>query len=125
MLLYLHDSVAEDAVLSSFVVSSHHLILLLQLYRDCLRLIHHVAPGRTSAKAVALRQTVKNEFSKHRQETNPEQIEAAKANAIRALSNYLLAMNAPKDPKMTAAMKDYHGRSVQQAKQTEHDGKRP
>jgi hypothetical protein len=103
----------------------HNLILLLQLYRDCLRLIHHVAPGRTSAKSVALRKTVRNEFSKHREETKPEQIEAFKGNAIRALSNYLLAMQAPKDPKMASAMKDYHGRSVKEAKQTKLDGKQP
>jgi Complex 1 protein (LYR family) len=86
-----------------------------QLYRDCLRLIQHVAPGRTSPKSVALRQTVRAQFRKHELETDGDVIELCKAKAVRALSNYLLAANAPKDPKVKAAMKDYHDRSVESA----------
>ena len=87
-----------------------------QLYRDCLRLVRHIAPGATSAKAVALRQTVRGEFRKHAQETDPETITNLKANAVRALSNYLLAVSAPKDPRVSSAAKDFHGRSVTEAK---------
>ena len=86
----------------------------MQLYRDCLRLVKHVAPGQ-SAKSLALRQTVRTEFAKNRLETDPARIEGLKANAVRALSNYMLAMNAAKDPKVAAAMENFHGRSVQQA----------
>jgi Complex 1 protein (LYR family) len=93
----------------------------LQLYRDCLRLVRHVAPG-DCPKGVALRRTVRNEFRRHAHlvavldddEDNgtTQQIANLKANAIRALSNYLLAMNASKDPKLKSAMKDFHDRSV-------------
>jgi Complex 1 protein (LYR family) len=88
----------------------------LQLYRDCLRLVRHVAPG-DCPKGVALRRTVRNEFRRHAQlddknDKEASQIAHLKANAIRALSNYLLAMNASKDPKLKSAMKDFHDRSV-------------
>ena len=90
----------------------------LQLYRDCLRLIRHVAPSG-STKNAAVKQIVKAEFSRHRDETDPDRLEALRANAIRALSNYMLATQAPNDPKVAAAAKDFHGRSVQQAKLAE------
>lgn len=89
-----------------------------KLYRDCLRLVQYVAPGYSS-KAKAIRGTVRAQFRKHQGETDPDKIEQYKADAIRALSNYLLTQQAQKDPKVAAAMKDYHGRSVQQAKQTD------
>ena len=88
----------------------------LQLYRDCLRLIRHVAPPG-STKNAAVKKVVKAEFSRHLDETNPDRLEALKANAIRALSNYMLATQAPNDPKVAAAAKDFHGRSVHQAQQ--------
>jgi hypothetical protein len=87
-----------------------------QLYRDCLRLIRHVAPGKSSSKAMALRTTVRTEFDRHRDLHDEERLEAAKANAVRALSNYMLAVAAPKDPKLKARMQDFHGRSVREAK---------
>lgn len=89
--------------------------LLLQLYRDCLRLIRHVAPGETSPKALALRSLVKMEFTKNKNETDEAKIESYKAAAVRALSNYMLATSAPKDPAIAGAMDDYHGRSVKEA----------
>lgn len=75
----------------------------LELYRDCLRLIRHVAPGE-SPKALALRQTVRQQFQQHQRETNEETIEALKANAIRALSNYMLYQSAQKDVHLQKAM---------------------
>lgn len=81
-----------------------------------MRLIRHVAPGRTSPKSTALRLNVRSQFDKYKEETDEIQIHAAKANAVRALSNYMLQQAAPKDPKVKAAMKDFHGRAVKQAK---------
>jgi hypothetical protein len=88
-----------------------------QLYRDCLRLIRHVAPGRTSPKSAALRLNVRSQFDKYATTTDEDLIHAAKANAVRALSNYMLQQAAPKDPKVKAAMKDFHGRAVKDAKE--------
>lgn len=81
--------------------------VVLQLYRDCLRLVRHVAPG-SSAKSNALRSIVRQEFSKNRDLQDPQQIEALRANAIRALSNYLLFQNAKSDPKVKQAAQSFH-----------------
>lgn len=90
-----------------------------QLYRDCLRLIRHVAPGGPfrNAKARALQETVKAQFAQHRNETDPDKILTYKADAVRALSNYLLATSIKNDPKVRAAAQDFQKRSVQEAKQ--------
>lgn len=80
--------------------------------------MRHIAPGyqRSNPKASALRQTVRREFERNRNATDPVEIENLKLGAVRALSNYMLATNAPKDPRVKNAVKDYHNRSVQQAK---------
>ena len=116
--LLLSDSL--DSLINSLVVVRALLLSCLsssslQLYRDCLRLVRHVAPGATSAKAVALRQTVRNEFRKNAGQTDPDKITSLKANAVRALSNYLLAVSAPKDKHLQSSAKEFHGRSVQEA----------
>jgi hypothetical protein len=77
----------------------------LELYRDCLRLVRHIAPG-ISPKAMALRQSVRRQFKQHMGETNDAQIESLKANAIRALSNYMLYQSAQKDSNLQNAMSD-------------------
>jgi Complex 1 protein (LYR family) len=92
--------------------------IFIQLYRDCLRLIKHVAPGH-SRKAMALRQTVRMEFDKHREETNPQLVEYQKANAIRALSNYMLFESGSKDVRVKKAMEEYHTSSVEELKKGE------
>eukprot|EP00934_Nitzschia_sp_Nitz4_P006745 Nitzschia sp. Nitz4//scaffold5_size260463//231421//231858//NITZ4_001024-RA/size260463-augustus-gene-0.42-mRNA-1//-1//CDS//3329555466//6735//frame0 len=77
----------------------------LELYRDCLRLVKHVAPGY-SPKARALRQTVRSQFEANRGETDAGKIQAYKANAVRALSNYMLYQSAQKDTQLQHAMKE-------------------
>jgi Complex 1 protein (LYR family) len=65
----------------------------LKLYRDCLRLVHHIAPGGTgtaSNKHVALKRSVTTQFKRNMYETDEHAIERFKADAVRALSNYLL-----------------------------------
>jgi hypothetical protein len=66
---------------------------------------------------MALRQTVRSQFEKFRVEKDEETIHAAKANAVRALSNYMLQRAGPKDPKVKAAMKDFQSRVMKQTKQ--------
>jgi hypothetical protein len=77
--------------------------------------------GRTSPKSAALCLNVRSQFDKYKTTENEDEIHAAKANAVRALSNYMLQQAAPKDPKLKAVMKDFHGRAVQQAKE-DHSG---
>lgn len=88
----------------------------IQLYRDLLRLLTHIAPG-SSPKSIALRTTVRAEFEKSRNEEDPTKIEALKANAVRALSNYMLYQGGVQDKKkggkLGAAMDSFHERSVQ------------
>ena len=77
----------------------------LELYRDCLRLARHVAPGY-SPKAVALKQMVRSQFQANRHEKDASKIEKLKADAVRALSNYMLYQSAQQDTQLQAAMKE-------------------
>lgn len=69
-----------------------------QLYRDCLRLIRHIAGN--SAKATNLQRIVGSEFRKNAQVTDPVAIDGMKSNAIRALANYLMIESTSKDEKL-------------------------
>jgi len=91
--------------------SGSHRAVILKLYRDCFRLIRHVAPGQ-SPKSLALQSTVRREFKRQAHLKDADAIETAKAAAVRALSNYLLATAAPKDARLHQAAQDYHQRSV-------------
>jgi uncharacterized protein (UPF0147 family) len=68
-----------------------------QLYRDCLRLIDHIA-GK-SVKGQNIRRIVRQEFRKNSHLTDLAHIESCKAMAIRGLSNYLMLESASKDTK--------------------------
>ena len=70
-----------------------------------MRLVRHLAPGY-SPKALALRNTVRTQFQAGRGESDPVKIENLKANAVRALSNYMLYQSAQKDTQLRQAMKD-------------------
>ena len=90
----------------------------IELYRDLLRLVAHVAPG-VSPKNIALRSMIRTEFDKSRNLTpdkDQEKIESLKANAVRALSNYMLIQGGIQDKnkggKLGAAMDSYHERNV-------------
>ena len=69
----------------------------LQLFRDCLRTAHHI--GGDSAKGRALKQVVKEGFRKHIGVTDAAEIEKLKADAVRALSNYLVMKSLNKSKK--------------------------
>lgn len=53
----------------------------LQLYRDCLRLIKHMA-GSSSPKAVHLRSILSSQFREHKHEMDPARIQALKAGCV-------------------------------------------
>lgn len=100
----------------------------IELYRDLLRLINHIAPGISSPKSIALRTMVRSEFNKSRlllsnisdAAEREHNIEGMKANAIRALSNYMLyeggVQDQKKGGKLGAAMEEYHTRNVREMK---------
>jgi len=69
-----------------------------QLYRDCLRLIDHIA-GK-SAKGRSLRALIGKEFKKSSGISDPQIIEGMKSNAIRGLSNYLMMESSNKDARL-------------------------
>jgi hypothetical protein len=77
----------------------------LALYRDCLRLIQHMA-GTTSPKARNLRAIVAAQFRAHKDETDPARLHALKQGAERGLSNYLIYRTAKTDPKVAAHAAD-------------------
>lgn len=72
-----------------------------------MRLVRHIAPG-SSPKGFALRSMVRGEFSKHKDEKDEDKIEALKAGAIRALSNYMLYESGGKDQKLGKAMNSFN-----------------
>ena len=49
---------------------------------------------------------VRSQFGAHQLETDPIVIETAKANAVRALANYMLLESGTKDAKIKKAMND-------------------
>jgi hypothetical protein len=77
----------------------------LGLFRDCMRLIKHVA-GTTSPKALALRQIVSTQFRANKHVTDPALLHVLKSSAERGLSNYLIFTNAKTDPKVAAHAAD-------------------
>jgi Complex 1 protein (LYR family) len=85
----------------------------LQLYRDCLRLVRHTAPGN-SRKGAALRQSLKMQF-KANAHLQGEAAESCKAQAVRALSNYLVHESALKDPRMKKQVSAFHESQVKAA----------
>lgn len=87
-----------------------------QLYRDCMRLVRHVAPG-SSAKSTALRTMVRTQFQVNANETDEVKLEAMKANAVRGLANYMLYESGAKDAQLSKAMDKFHERAVKDANQ--------
>mmetsp|Transcript_6568 Transcript_6568/g.9929 ORF Transcript_6568/g.9929 Transcript_6568/m.9929 type:complete len:97 (+) Transcript_6568:38-328(+) len=75
-----------------------------QIYRDCLRLITHIASK--SSKASAIRSIVRNEFKKNKDVTDPKHVEVLKGSATRALSNYLFYESGMKDKKLKPKMEE-------------------
>lgn len=94
----------------------------IELYRDLLRLVSHIAPGNTSPKSRSLRTLVRSEFDKSRH-LSPDlpadqvSIESLKANAVRALSNYMLFEGGMQDKSkggtLGKAMESYHERNLE------------
>jgi hypothetical protein len=73
-----------------------------QLYRDCLRLVRHMA-GASSPKAAHLSRIVGAQFRANAGVVAPEAVHALKQAAERSLSSYLLFQRAKMDPKIAAA----------------------
>jgi len=63
----------------------------LQLYRDCLRVIRHLSNTKRS-NYNGLLFHVRQEFKKHKNETEAEKIEKYRNDAVRALGNYMLSV---------------------------------
>jgi hypothetical protein len=90
-----------------------------QLYRDCLRLIKHIA-GR-SKKGFSLQAIVRSEFIKHSKETDDIKIEQLKSNAVRGLANYLMIESASKDTRLQKFSSTYVQKEADSLKQTEKE----
>jgi hypothetical protein len=85
-----------------------------QLYRDCYRLIKHIA-GK-SKKAANMQRVVYGEFQKNAAEMDPARIEALKSHAIRGLANYLMMESTAKDARFQASSKAYNERAADSMK---------
>jgi hypothetical protein len=136
---------------NDIVLSKEHATGMLKLFRDCLRLVQYIAP-RGSSKHGALKQSIVSQFKSRAAERNADTIQRYQADAVRALSNYLLLTSITKKStatgatttnkrtapskaddaasstttsrdKVHAAMQDYHERSVQEARQEQKERK--
>jgi hypothetical protein len=81
-----------------------------QLYRDCLRLVEHIA-GR-SKKGQALKSLIRTEFRKNLQLTDLVVVENLKSNAIRGLANYLMMESANKDQRLKSVAAEFAARTA-------------
>lgn len=84
-----------------------------QLYRDCLRLVNHIA-GR-SKKANNIKKVILTEFRKNAKVNDPVLIDQLKSHAIRGLANYLMMESSSKDPRLQQASSTFSSTSVKQA----------
>jgi hypothetical protein len=87
-----------------------------QLFRDCLRLVNHVA-GKDSAKSINIRKIVGGEFRKNKDEKNADVIDGLRGNAVRALSNYLMLSSLSKDKSFKAGASAFNDRQLKSAKE--------
>lgn len=88
-----------------------------QLYRDCLRLVNHVA-GK-SKKGYQLRRIVGGEFRKNAKVTDSDQITLLKTNAIRALANYLMIESTSRDVRFKDKAAEYTAREASSLQTTQ------
>ena len=66
---------------------------------------------------MAIKNIVRREFAKNRDVKDEAQMQSLQANAIRALSNYLLFQSARSDPKVQQAVRDFHDKHVSSAQE--------
>ena len=85
-----------------------------QLYRDCLRLVQHIA-GK-SKKGQNLRSIVRAEFRKNMKQTDPAIIDNLKSNAIRGLANYLMIESTGKDKRLQTLADNYATKTAETLK---------
>eukprot|EP00903_Cladosiphon_okamuranus_P008251 g7942.t1 len=91
-----------------------------RLYRDCLRLVDHIASK--SPKGQQLRLILRTEFKKNMAETDPVKIAALKGNAIRGLSNYLVHESGSTDPQLKKRMDAVKTHALADLKNREQEG---
>ena len=84
------------------------------LYRDCLRLVKHIA-GK-SKKADTIKFILSKEFRKHAQIVDEDVIATLKANAVRGLANYLMIEASSKDKRLKDLSKTYTNKVTESLK---------
>ncbi len=77
-----------------------------QLFRDCLRLVQHIA-GKSSPKSLKLKSIVRQEFKKHALISDEALIDQLKSNAVKGLANYLMLESSMKDERISKNASNY------------------
>eukprot|EP00292_Cryptomonas_paramecium_P032719 CAMPEP_0113690214 /NCGR_PEP_ID=MMETSP0038_2-20120614/17643_1 /TAXON_ID=2898 /ORGANISM="Cryptomonas paramecium" /LENGTH=83 /DNA_ID=CAMNT_0000611467 /DNA_START=3 /DNA_END=257 /DNA_ORIENTATION=+ /assembly_acc=CAM_ASM_000170 len=67
-----------------------------QLYKDCLRLLFHVASEHKSVNVPEVRKLVKQQFKANANVTDPEKLANLKNQALGALTNYVMYISQSK-----------------------------
>lgn len=94
--------------------SAAHMKTGVHLYRDCLRLVKHIAG--TSKKAVNIKRIVKMEFKKHEKVVDQAVITGLKSNAVRGLANYLMIESTSKDERFKTMANQFVQKEVDSMK---------
>jgi hypothetical protein len=89
----------------------------LHLYKDCLRLVKHIAGN--SNKATNIKMIVKGEFKKNANVKDEAHAEALKSNAVRGLANYLMIESTSKDARFKKAANQFVQNEVDSMKKSE------
>jgi hypothetical protein len=82
-----------------------------QVYRDCLRLVKHMAGG-TSPKARMLRAVVREQFEASRRESRPDVLRSLRGNAERVLSQYLFYERSRTDVRFRKQLEEHLAREA-------------
>eukprot|EP00285_Hemiselmis_virescens_P004988 CAMPEP_0173389804 /NCGR_PEP_ID=MMETSP1356-20130122/13497_1 /TAXON_ID=77927 ORGANISM="Hemiselmis virescens, Strain PCC157" /NCGR_SAMPLE_ID=MMETSP1356 /ASSEMBLY_ACC=CAM_ASM_000847 /LENGTH=113 /DNA_ID=CAMNT_0014347055 /DNA_START=13 /DNA_END=354 /DNA_ORIENTATION=+ len=67
-----------------------------RLYKDCLRLVYHVAEEHKGVNPRQVRSIVKQQFMMNAQVTEPAKLDELKNAALRALTNYVMHLSQAK-----------------------------
>mmetsp|Transcript_31391 Transcript_31391/g.76927 ORF Transcript_31391/g.76927 Transcript_31391/m.76927 type:complete len:98 (-) Transcript_31391:168-461(-) len=67
-----------------------------RLYKDCMRLVFHVASEHKTVNVKQVRTVVKQQFMMNANETDPKKLEELKNAALRALTNYVMHLSQSK-----------------------------
>ena len=94
-----------------------------QLFRDCLRLIKHIAGNSTKAQNIS--RIVRQEFKRNAHVKDKAMIDTLKSGGIRGLANYMLMESTVKDQRFQNVAEDFTKREINSLENTDNSDRTP